>query len=436
MDNLPPREPDPLNPNPNRRRQSAPLEPAVPATDPPSPPPLDMAIEFLRLPNDDDERFLLKSGTAFSREKLAREIRLDAWDRHLESERQISRPRRSYWDRLSPQDRERLERELSSTPSQNYDQPLDATPEGKLALAIEKRLPPKTSVHEPLTYEIIIENRGREMLESVDVDEAVPPTHQLTGVSPAGYFENHLLRWRLKAVQPGEKRRLSVEVVPSEAGTIETTTTVRPTTTVGSLTQIEKASAPAARREAAAPPIRLRRSGYKTVSLDESIVFTNHVQNLMDSPQQDVKIVETVPAGFRVIEVEDQGIYNPEAGTITWELASLPPGETANLSVRLQAETPGELTSRVKGSTSAGRSRAHPRPRSSDSDSPPGRVPHRFAGSIPIAIAAPRAGVAAVPNAAAHDTPPRIAYAANAKFSSSKKHNKPNAELTSGVSES
>ena len=84
------------------------------------------------------------------------------------------------------------------------------------------------------------------------------------------------------------------------------------------------------------------------------MVFTNHVQNLSQSTKRDVEIVEEVPAGFRVVHVEDGGIYDQRAGTITWTLASLPPGQTVELGVRLQAESTGELQSRVKGSTSDG----------------------------------------------------------------------------------
>ncbi len=347
LDNLFPSEPAAREPKPEPP-PSAPVEPNVPAT-----PSVNMAIEFLRLPDDDPERFLLKSGDSVP-PKNPPPRGVDAWDRHLSSDQPPAAPRPPYWDRLSPEDRKRVERELANAASPSYEEPPRPAPDSELSLAIEKRLPQKTSAHEPFQYEILIENRGREMLESVDVDEAVPPTHRLTDVSPAGYFEDHTLRWRLKSVGPGEKRRLSVEVVPTETGTIVTTTSVRPEASVASVTHIEKAPAPPAQPEPAGPPIRLRRSGYRTVSLDESIVFTNHVENLTASPQQDVKIVESVPAGFRVVQVEDAGVYDREAGTVTWELASLPPAETRTLSVRLQAGSAGELTSRVKGSTRTG----------------------------------------------------------------------------------
>ncbi len=90
------------------------------------------------------------------------------------------------------------------------------------------------------------------------------------------------------------------------------------------------------------------------ISLEESALFTNHVQNLSQSTKRDVEIVEEVPAGFRVVNVEDGGVYDQKAGTITWTLAELPPGKTVELGVRLQAESTGELQSRVKGSTSDG----------------------------------------------------------------------------------
>ncbi len=354
LDRLPPSKSVPLDEKPNPEPPSVARESAVPPVDVPTTPPVQMSLDLLRLPADDDERFLQRSARSSSRQDVSRDARSDAWDRHLEMERHDSSLRRSYWEQLSLQEREGLKRELSNASPGAYEESQNAEPQSELALAIEKRLPPKAAAHQPLRYEIVIENRGREMLESVEVDEAVPPKHQLTDVSPAGYFENHLLRWRLKALEPGEKRRLSVEVVPSETGTIETTTNVRPSASVGSVTQIEKQPAVVEQIVAPSPPLRLRRLGYKIVSLDESVLFTNHVENLADAPQRNVTVVETVPAGFRVVEVEDQGIYNREAGTIIWQIAALPAGETAKLGVRLQAEKPGELTSRVTGSASQG----------------------------------------------------------------------------------
>ena len=134
-----------------------------------------------------------------------------------------------------------------------------------------------------------------------------------------------------------------MEVVPSETGTIETTTSVRPSTRVASLTEVEKS-----------PAIRLRRSGYRTVKLAESVWFANHVQNLSGEMQRDLEITEQVPAGFRVLQVQDGGRFDQTAGTITWNLASLPAGGTAKLGVLLKAETSGEMVSRVKCSSREG----------------------------------------------------------------------------------
>ncbi len=146
-----------------------------------------------------------------------------------------------------------------------------------------------------------------------------------------------------------------MEVLPSETGTIETTTSVRPSTRVGSQTLVAEADGITAEAEVRETPLRLRRMGYKTISLQETVLFTNYVQNLTQSTQRDVKIVEQVPQGFKVVRVEEQGVFDRRSGTITWNLAALPPGETAKLSVQLQAESTGELLSHVKGSTRTGK---------------------------------------------------------------------------------
>lgn len=344
LDNLPPLTPIPNQPDPNHPVPSAKppeREPILPRRD--TVPPADLGIGFQRLPMERDERFRLESNSEYRRESLSREIGFDAWERYLDQKRRDPVSPRPYSERISLNERRRLEQDLLSAPSQSNYEPLHQNPRGELNVEIAKTLPLRSTAHEPLKYEIVVENRGREMIETVDVDEAVPPTHLLTDVNPMGHFENNLLRWRLRDLRPGEQRRLEVEVVPSQTGTIETTTSVRPSRHVAAVTEV----APAI--------IRLRRSGYRTIALEETVLFTNHVQNLSNTTQRNVSIVEEVPKGYRVLRVEDGGLYDRRDHTITWNLASLPAGKIVKLDVRLQAESTGELVSRVTGSTREGK---------------------------------------------------------------------------------
>lgn len=347
LDSFPPIEPIMQEPEP----RPVPMEPAWSPKETATP--VELGVGFVRLPKDNEERFLLESGVPRP-EVLSDGTRLDDWDRRSNSIQQESRTRRPYWERISEGEKERLAQELVPTsPRSDY----DIGPEesrAELTLGLEKHLPPQSTASEPLRYEIVVENRGREKIDAVDVDESVPPTHQLTDVSPAGYFEDNLLRWRLTDLRPGEQRRLQVEVVPTKSGAIETTTSVRPSIQVASLTDVERTQSGADRRETFSPPIRLRRSGYRIIGLEESVLFTNHVQNLSATTQREVEIVETVPTGFRVIKVEEGGVYDRQSGTITWTLASLPEGQSIELGVVLAAETQGEFESRVKATTSEG----------------------------------------------------------------------------------
>ncbi|MCA9068815.1 MAG: hypothetical protein KDA84_07830, partial [Planctomycetaceae bacterium] len=339
LDNLPPLTP---TPQPKQPETSSPERvPYLPSGNGNTP--IDLGVGIQRLPAGMDERFLLESGPEYRRNTLSREIGLDAWERYLDRKGSGPITPRPYWERLSVDDRRRLEQNLRSAPARSSYEPLHSHPRGDLNIEIAKTLPPRSTAHEPLKYEIVVENRGQEMIDHIDVDEAVPATHLLTDVNPTGHFQNNLLRWRLRDIRPGEQRRLAVEVVPSETGMIETTTSIRPSTRVAAVTEV------------ASPTIRLRRSGYRTMALDESVLFTNHVQNLSNATQRGVSIVEKVPKGYRVLRVQDGGLYDGRDQTITWNLASLPAGKTVELSVRLQAESTGELISRVKGSTKEGK---------------------------------------------------------------------------------
>lgn len=347
LDNLPPFNPVPQDPRP----MPVPMEPAWPPMESNSP--VELGVGFVRLPKDDTERFQYESGIT-SRRGLEQGLPLDEWDRRLQQDRQDSLTPRPYWERLSQAEKARLSEEIQPTASQRD---YDIGPEesrARLTVGLEKHLPPESTAREPLRYEIVVQNRGREMIDAVEVDESVPPTHQLTDVSPAGFFEDNLLRWRLKELRPGEERRLQVEVVPTESGTIETTTSIRPSIQVASMTNVERTASTPTRSDMLSSPIRLRRSGYRNIGINEAVLFTNHVQNLSTASQNDVEVIEEVPKGFRVVKVEDDGVYDRQTGTITWTLAALPRGETVEFGVVLQAASQGELESRVKGSTSEG----------------------------------------------------------------------------------
>ncbi len=124
MENPPPKSPngfvDPLDNLP----PSNPLpRPSQPVANPPrvsEANSVELGIGIVRLPKDEEERFVLQSGSAFRRQKLSREVRLDAWDRHLEQQRQSPLPPKPYWDRLSLEDRRKLEQDLLSPPSHKH----------------------------------------------------------------------------------------------------------------------------------------------------------------------------------------------------------------------------------------------------------------------------------------------------------------------------
>lgn len=84
-------------------------------------------------------------------------------------------------------------------------------------------------------------------------------------------------------------------------------------------------------------------AGGTTVAAGETKAFTVSVGNASGtnvSTAHEVLVVDTVPAGTEPVTINDGGVWNAGARTITWTVASLAPGATKALTYTVQVESP------------------------------------------------------------------------------------------------
>ncbi|WP_166823647.1 COG1361 family protein [Thalassoroseus pseudoceratinae] len=460
------------------------LFPSVPSATPPPPRPVtepkramvdpedQFEVQVLALPPSDPATFNLSSRIRLP-DRIPRPttISRDRWERTTGATIQIAAPVRSYQERLSDETRRQLEADLSDGPASNNVPVVtagnreDHLREHELDVSVEKRSPSQVAANLPTQYEIWVHNRGGKPIPSVDVDDNVPPTHRVIAVNPPALFDQNMLRWRLRDLKPNERRKLTVELVPTQTGTIETSAYVKATVTVSSSTNVESQPLPnlnpeptqpipsrtaapetrpqprtspiklrldmgvpdrlrigqpcgivftvtnngteqvegvwlrtslpetlthrigqrleyivgrlaageskeihlapqartagqlpidavilvdgeeadIARREPVVydPGLRLRRKGWREITVGRAVTFTNHVENHTDRDLQRIRVEEFVPNGMEVVDVGQGGIYDEVTHRITWNLSLIPAHQTRTLDVTLRPQDTG-----------------------------------------------------------------------------------------------
>lgn len=84
-------------------------------------------------------------------------------------------------------------------------------------------------------------------------------------------------------------------------------------------------------------------AGSTTVAAGETKAFTVTVSNASSSnvsTAHDVVVVDTLPAGTEPVTINDGGVWNAGARTITWTVAALAPGASKALTYTVQIENP------------------------------------------------------------------------------------------------
>ena len=114
-------------------------------------------------------------------------------------------------------------------------------------MEITKTIPADGAIGTPLVYTIHIQNTGKTTAYEVILEDPIPQGAKLTGTVPQAELDAGRLNWELGTMKPGDQHKILVRVIPTRAGDLGSTATVRFASHAAAITQIAaNKAAPAA----------------------------------------------------------------------------------------------------------------------------------------------------------------------------------------------
>lgn len=200
-----------------------------------------------------------------------------------------------------------------------------------IQLKLEMSAPPHVRQGTVCPIEFVVTNTGAVAAANVVLSNDLPPelTHEL----------GHALECEVGTLEPGQSRRVRLVARAEAVGQLASRAT------------LSAAGTAAGQAEAAIhvyePALRIRRLGYRRTPVGQMAVYTNVLINQSDRAAEAIEVVETVPPGLDVIKVSHDGVFDPAARTIRWQLATMDGGQTQRLDVTVRPTATGRQESTV-----------------------------------------------------------------------------------------
>ncbi|MGE3315098.1 MAG: hypothetical protein AB7O26_08260 [Planctomycetaceae bacterium] len=192
-------------------------------------------------------------------------------------------------------------------------------------LTIEKVAPPNAQLGQPLIYSILVKNVGNSTAHQVVVEDRIPKGSKLSGTIPRAELAGKTLIWKLGDLKPDEQRKISIRVVPIEAGQIGSVATVNFVAEVAAETQIT------------APQLRIDLSGPSEAKLGDPVPFHFRVTNTGSGDANGVVIRDIIP----------EGLKHAAGNDLEYEVGRLPAGQSREIKLALTAAKIGPTVNRA-----------------------------------------------------------------------------------------
>ncbi|HEV7998434.1 MAG TPA: hypothetical protein VGP63_01060 [Planctomycetaceae bacterium] len=203
----------------------------------------------------------------------------------------------------------------------------DAAPLGpqRPQLNIEKIAPSNALLGQPLIYAIVVKNVGQSAARDVVVEDRIPKGTKLSGTIPRAELTGKKLIWRIGTLGAGEQRKISIRVIPQEAGEI------------GSVATVNFVAEAAAETVVTAPRLEFKISAPSTARLGEMVPFRFEVRNVGTGEARGVMIRDLIP----------QGLSHSSGSDLEYEVGRLLPGKSKQLTLDLKAGKVGTAVNRA-----------------------------------------------------------------------------------------
>jgi uncharacterized repeat protein (TIGR01451 family) len=203
----------------------------------------------------------------------------------------------------------------------------DAAPLGpqRPQLNIEKIAPSNALIGQPLIYSILVKNVGQSAARDVVVEDRIPKGTKLSGTIPRAELTGKKLIWRIGTLGGGEQRKISIRVIPQEAGEI------------GSVATVNFVAEAAAETVVTAPRLEFKISAPSAARLGELVPFRFEVKNVGTGEARGVMIRDLIP----------QGLSHSAGNDLEYEVGRLLPGKSKQLTLDLKAGKVGTAVNRA-----------------------------------------------------------------------------------------
>jgi uncharacterized repeat protein (TIGR01451 family) len=170
-----------------------------------------------------------------------------------------------------------------------------------------------------------VRNIGQSAARDVVVEDRIPKGTKLSGTIPRAELTGKKLIWRIGTLGAGEQRKISIRVIPQEAGEI------------GSVATVNFVAEAAAETVVTAPRLEFKISAPSAARLGELVPVRFEVRNVGTGEARNVVIRDLIPAG----------LSHSAGNDLEYEVGRLPPGRSKLLTLDLKAGKVGTSVNRA-----------------------------------------------------------------------------------------
>jgi len=201
-------------------------------------------------------------------------------------------------------------------------------------IRLDKTMPEEIEPNQPFDYYIKFTNLTDMALTGVLIAEDLSEDYKFTSSSPVARTQGNQLIWDVDLLEPRATKQITISGIATDGGYLKHCTTV--------LTQVIPACAS---MKVIQPKLEVTRISPSEVLLCDQIPVKFAVSNTGTKIVQDVKLVDTLPAGLQTFDGKNE---------ITFNVGTLTPGQSEQYSVELRAVKTGKYAWKTVASSPAG----------------------------------------------------------------------------------
>lgn len=199
---------------------------------------------------------------------------------------------------------------------------------------VDKTMPNEVGLNRPFKYTINLTNLTESMLTNIIVTEELPGNFKFMSAVPSAKEDGNKLIWNVESLGPKGTRQFTISGTATNIDTLKHCTTV--------ITPVILACATV---QVIQPELKLARTAPAEVMLCDVIPVRFVITNAGTGAVQNVKIVETLPAGLRTTDGKSELVF--DAGTLT-------AGQSRQFSGELRAAQAGSYVSKAVATSTTG----------------------------------------------------------------------------------